>query len=53
MEIKKLNDVSLSGIIANKATFFSPILVISNSSVCVNLDKDSRLNFSKRAANVI
>ena len=32
MLTKKLNDVSLSGIIANKATFFSPKYCKFNSS---------------------
>ena len=50
--VKKLNDVSLSGIIANNATFFSPKLGKSNSSVCVSCAILSKLNFSSLAARV-
>ena len=50
---KKLKLVSLSGIKANKAVFFSPNDGKSNSSVAVQEAKLSRLNFSNLAAKVI
>ena len=45
--------VSLSGISANSATFFSPRLGKSSSSVTVSAARLSRLNFSNLAARVI
>ena len=44
-----MNDVSLSGISANSATFFSPMLERSSSSVAVSIATLSRLNFSSLA----
>ena len=52
MLTRKLNDVSLSGIIANNAVFLSPNDGKSNSSVCVNCAILSKLNFSNLEANV-
>jgi len=48
MLTKKLNEVSLSGIIANNAVFFSPKVESSISSVQVIPARLSKLNFSKR-----
>ena len=53
MLTKKLNEVSLSGINANNAVFFSPKLGKSNSSVIVNPAILSKLNFSNLEDNVI
>ena len=53
MDTRKLNDVSLSGMITNNAVFLSPSIAKSNSSVTVNDESDSRLNFSSFAAKVI
>jgi len=50
---RKLNDVSLSGINANNAVFFSPRVDNSSSSYIVIEAKLSRLNFSNREASVI
>ena len=53
MDTRKLKLVSLSGIRANKATFLSPKLDKSSSSVAVSAARERRLNFSNRAAKVI
>ena len=45
--------LSLSGISANSATFFSPRDAKSSSSVAVSAATLDRLNFSNRAARVI
>ena len=44
---------SLSGMRAKSATFFSPRLASSSSSVAVRAATDERLNFSRREASVI
>ena len=53
MLTRKLKLVSLSGIRANNATFFSPKDGKSSSSVAVKDARLSRLNFSSLAARVI
>ena len=53
MLTRKLKLVSLSGMSANNATFFSPKLGKSSSSVTVSDARLFRLNFSNRAASVI
>ena len=53
MDTKKLKLESLSGIRANRATFFSPNEGRSSSSVVVKEARLSRLNFSSLAASVI
>lgn len=50
---RKLKLLSLSGISANSATFFSPRDAKSSSSVAVSAATLDRLNFSNRAARVI
>ena len=53
IDTKKLKLESLSGIKANRATFFSPSDGRSSSSVVVKEARLSRLNFSSLAARVI
>ena len=53
MLTKKLKLVSLSGIRAKSATFFSPRDGRSSSSVAVSAASEDRLNFSNLAASVI
>ena len=50
---QKIELVSLSGINANNATFFSPRDFRSSSSVDANEERLSRLNFSSLDASVI
>ena len=53
IDTRKLKLVSLSGIMANIAVFFSPSVLSSSSSVIVSDERLSRLNFSSLAARVI
>lgn len=53
MLTRKLNEVSLSGINANNATFFSPMLSNSISSILVIFASSIRLNFSSLEDKVI
>ena len=53
IDTRKLKLVSLSGINANNAVFFLPIVSICNSSVTVMEARLSKLNFSSLAASVI